>query len=179
MLASCFYMHYISYNTRLTDIRHAHSQPSSSFLRGFLAIRPSTALPPHDQPTTKRLGQCVGQAWVARTSRPLYHQSSPPPPPASPSPARHHPPLGHHGAAIASLPSADSQPCTTAANPLPGVPTRSSGELQMRPPGCVCRRQTRSDSLTPGSSCSSCSSSACQTTLTRGLVLPIVCSAKA
>jgi hypothetical protein len=70
---------------------------------------------------------------------------------------------------------ADSQPCTTAANPLPGVPTRSSGELQMRPPGCVCRREIRSDSLTPGSPCST---SACQTTLTRGFVLPIVCSSK-
>ena len=150
------------------------------FWRSFLAIRPpqpdTSPSPPPYQPTTKRLGQdsVVRQAsiaWAARTSRQLDHRSI-----TLSQHCTHHPPLGHHhGAAIASLPSADSQPCTTAANPLPG-------ELQLRPPGCVCSRQVPLDSATGSLSLtvgSSCSSSACQTTLTRGLVLPIVCSAKA
>jgi hypothetical protein len=147
-------------------------------LRGFLAIWPfHRTTPPlsthHSAAGTVR-GTSMGRKNQPSVVPPVHHLLQ-------------HYCTTHHSAtmddgATASLLGADSQPCTTAANPLPGVPTRSSGELQMRPPGCVCRRQIRSDSHTSGSSCSSCSScssSACQTTLTRGFVLPIVCSAKA
>jgi hypothetical protein len=65
-------MHYISYNTRPIDIRHT---PFPTIFLDSWQDGPSTALPPPYQPTTKRMGQCVGQAWVARTSRQLYHQS--------------------------------------------------------------------------------------------------------
>ena len=53
-----------------------HSQPTSSILERLSGNMALHSTPPHYQPTTKRMGQYVGQAWAERTSRQLYHQST-------------------------------------------------------------------------------------------------------